>query len=75
LNLLAVETSTELCSVALVRGPELKTGRGKPIYSEVVLKDVVDGIACSDHYGVLADLAVFPPGGSGVTSLRSTGQD
>jgi len=29
----------------------------------------------SDHYGVLADLAVFPPGGSGVTSLRSTGQD
>lgn len=41
----------------LVRGPELKTGRGKPIYSEVVLKDVVDGIACSDHYGVLAEIA------------------
>jgi endonuclease/exonuclease/phosphatase family metal-dependent hydrolase len=29
----------------------------------------------SDHYGVLADLAVFPPAGSGVTSQRSTGQD
>jgi endonuclease/exonuclease/phosphatase family metal-dependent hydrolase len=29
----------------------------------------------SDHYGVLADLAVFPPAGPGATSQRSTGQD
>jgi endonuclease/exonuclease/phosphatase family metal-dependent hydrolase len=29
----------------------------------------------SDHYGVLADLAVFPPAGPGATSQRNTGQD
>ncbi len=42
----------------LVRGPELGTGRGKPIVSEVVLTEMVDGVAPSDHYGVFAEIGV-----------------
>jgi endonuclease/exonuclease/phosphatase family metal-dependent hydrolase len=41
-----------------VRGPELGTGRGKPVFSEVVMKEVVDGVAPSDHYGVLAEIKI-----------------
>jgi len=41
-----------------VRGPELGTGRGKPLSSRVVLTDAPGGIAASDHYGVLAEIGV-----------------
>jgi hypothetical protein len=35
-----------------------------------------DGTALwpSDHYGVLADLAVFPPPGTGASALGESGQ-
>lgn len=39
----------------LVRGPELN-GRGKPMASQVVFTEVVDGITASDHYGVFATI-------------------
>lgn len=39
----------------LVRGPD-KHGRGKPVHARVVLEEVVDGIAASDHYGVYAEI-------------------
>jgi len=39
-----------------VRGPELGSGRGKPLSCEVVMRDVSDGAAPSDHYGVLAEI-------------------
>jgi endonuclease/exonuclease/phosphatase family metal-dependent hydrolase len=41
----------------LVRGPELHTGRGKPLSSKVVMNEVVDGVAASDHYGILTEIA------------------
>ncbi|MRG91301.1 endonuclease/exonuclease/phosphatase family protein [Polyangium spumosum] len=42
----------------LVRGPELGTGRGKPLSASVVLTEIVDGVAPSDHYGVFAEINV-----------------
>ncbi len=40
-----------------VRGPDAK-GRGKPLSCRVVLDEVIDGVAGSDHFGVYAELAV-----------------
>jgi endonuclease/exonuclease/phosphatase family metal-dependent hydrolase len=40
-----------------VRGPD-KQGRGKPLSSRVVLDEIVDGVAPSDHYGVLAEISI-----------------
>lgn len=40
-----------------VRGPELGTGRGMPLSCEVVLMEAEDGVAASDHYGVLAEIS------------------
>jgi endonuclease/exonuclease/phosphatase family metal-dependent hydrolase len=37
----------------LVRGPDAD-GRGKPLAAQVVFTELVDGVAASDHYGVLA---------------------
>ena len=45
-----------------VRGPELGTGRGKPLSCEVVMDELVDGIAPSDHYGVLAEISLVEAG-------------
>jgi endonuclease/exonuclease/phosphatase family metal-dependent hydrolase len=39
----------------LVRGPDAQ-GRGKPLRAEVVFTSLVDGVAPSDHYGVLATI-------------------
>jgi endonuclease/exonuclease/phosphatase family metal-dependent hydrolase len=38
-----------------VRGPD-RFGRGKPLGARVVLDELVDGVAASDHYGVLAEI-------------------
>lgn len=38
-----------------VRGPDHR-GRGKPTRCSVVLEEAVDGVAASDHYGVLAEI-------------------
>lgn len=40
-----------------VRGPDAR-GRGKPLACRVVLNEVVDGVAPSDHFGVYAELRV-----------------
>ncbi len=40
-----------------VRGPDTEV-RGKPLDARVVLTEVVDGVAPSDHYGVLAELSI-----------------
>jgi endonuclease/exonuclease/phosphatase family metal-dependent hydrolase len=40
-----------------VRGPDAQ-GRGKPMACRVVLDDVGDGVAPSDHFGVYAELRV-----------------
>jgi endonuclease/exonuclease/phosphatase family metal-dependent hydrolase len=40
-----------------VRGPD-KWSRGLPVTARVVLTDVVDGVAPSDHYGVLAEIEI-----------------
>lgn len=40
-----------------VRGPD-DHGRGEPLSARVVCTDVVDGVAPSDHYGVLAEISV-----------------
>ncbi|WP_437774342.1 endonuclease/exonuclease/phosphatase family protein [Sorangium sp. So ce1097] len=40
-----------------VRGPD-KQGRGKPLSSRVVFEEVEDGVAASDHYGVLSEISV-----------------
>lgn len=40
-----------------VRGPDAH-GRGKPISARVVLDEVVDEVAPSDHFGVLAEIAL-----------------
>ncbi len=39
-----------------VRGPDSR-GRGKPLTCRVVLDDVVDGVAPSDHFGVYAEIS------------------
>jgi endonuclease/exonuclease/phosphatase family metal-dependent hydrolase len=41
----------------LVRGPDDR-GRGKPLAASVVLEEVVDGVAASDHYGVVAEISI-----------------
>jgi endonuclease/exonuclease/phosphatase family metal-dependent hydrolase len=41
----------------LVRGPDTRV-RGKPLAARVVLDEVVDGIAASDHYGVFAETSI-----------------
>jgi hypothetical protein len=38
-----------------IDGPDAR-GRGTPISAKVVLTDLVDGVAPSDHYGVLAQV-------------------
>jgi endonuclease/exonuclease/phosphatase family metal-dependent hydrolase len=40
-----------------VRGPDAR-GRGIPLRCEVVLDEVVEGVAASDHFGVYAELRV-----------------
>jgi endonuclease/exonuclease/phosphatase family metal-dependent hydrolase len=40
-----------------VRGPT-SSGGGKPLASKVVLQEVHDGIAASDHYGVYAEISI-----------------
>jgi endonuclease/exonuclease/phosphatase family metal-dependent hydrolase len=40
-----------------VRGPD-DHGRGEPLAARVVCTEVVDGVAPSDHYGVLAEISV-----------------
>ncbi|WP_438013689.1 endonuclease/exonuclease/phosphatase family protein [Sorangium sp. So ce315] len=40
-----------------VRGPD-KQGRGKPLSSRVVFEEVEDGVAASDHYGVLSEISM-----------------
>jgi endonuclease/exonuclease/phosphatase family metal-dependent hydrolase len=40
-----------------VRGPD-KHARGKPLAASVVFEEVIDGVAASDHYGVLAELSI-----------------
>ncbi len=40
-----------------VRGPDGQA-RGKPLSARVVLTDVEDGVAASDHYGVLAEVSM-----------------
>jgi endonuclease/exonuclease/phosphatase family metal-dependent hydrolase len=41
----------------MVAGPD-ELGRGEPVAARVVLDEVVDGVAPSDHFGVLAELTV-----------------
>ncbi|MCC6526685.1 MAG: endonuclease/exonuclease/phosphatase family protein [Polyangiaceae bacterium] len=41
----------------LVRGPDAE-GRGKPRSCRVVLTEVEDGVAASDHYGVFAEISL-----------------
>lgn len=43
-----------------VRGPDAK-GRGKPLSSRVVLSEPRNGVTASDHYGVLATIAMGAP--------------
>lgn len=43
-----------------VRGPDAK-GRGKPLSSRVVFTEPRDGVTASDHYGVLATIAMGAP--------------
>jgi endonuclease/exonuclease/phosphatase family metal-dependent hydrolase len=38
-----------------VRGPDHR-GRGKPVAARVVLREVIEGVAASDHFGVLAEI-------------------
>jgi endonuclease/exonuclease/phosphatase family metal-dependent hydrolase len=40
-----------------VRGPD-KRVRGKPLSSRVVLDELVDGVAASDHYGVFSEISI-----------------
>lgn len=40
-----------------VRGVD-RSARGRPLAASVVLEEVVDGVAASDHYGVMADISV-----------------
>lgn len=40
-----------------VRGPD-KLNRGKPLAASVVFEEVVEGIAASDHYGVVAEISM-----------------
>ncbi|NUQ79154.1 MAG: endonuclease/exonuclease/phosphatase family protein [Polyangiaceae bacterium] len=40
-----------------VRGPDDR-GRGKPAAASVVFEEVVDGVAASDHYGVVAEITM-----------------
>lgn len=40
-----------------VRGPDTR-GRGRALHARVVLDEVVDGVAASDHYGVYAELSL-----------------
>jgi endonuclease/exonuclease/phosphatase family metal-dependent hydrolase len=40
-----------------VRGPDDR-GRGKPLAASVVFEEVVDGIAATDHYGVVAEISI-----------------
>ncbi|XXX72247.1 endonuclease/exonuclease/phosphatase family protein [Sorangium sp. So ce134] len=40
-----------------VRGPD-KQGRGKPLSSRVVFEEIEDGVAASDHYGVLSEISI-----------------
>ncbi|WP_437961888.1 endonuclease/exonuclease/phosphatase family protein [Sorangium sp. So ce119] len=40
-----------------VRGPD-KQGRGKPLSSRVVFEEIEDGVAASDHYGVLSEISM-----------------
>lgn len=40
-----------------VRGPD-KQGRGKPLSSRVVFEELEDGVAASDHYGVLSEISI-----------------
>jgi endonuclease/exonuclease/phosphatase family metal-dependent hydrolase len=40
-----------------VRGPD-RQARGKPLSSRVVMTDVVDGVAPTDHFGVLAEISI-----------------
>lgn len=40
-----------------VRGPD-KRVRGKPLAASVVFDEVVDGVAASDHYGVVAEISI-----------------
>jgi endonuclease/exonuclease/phosphatase family metal-dependent hydrolase len=40
-----------------VRGPDGQV-RGKPLSASVVLTEVEDGVAASDHYGVLAEVSI-----------------
>ena len=43
----------------MVRGPD-RQGRGKPLASKVVLNEVENGTAPSDHFGVYAELSISP---------------
>lgn len=40
-----------------VRGPDQRA-RGKPLSCRVVLDEIVDGVAPSDHYGVMAEISL-----------------
>lgn len=40
-----------------VRGPDKRT-RGKPLASRVVFDEVVEGVAASDHYGVVSEISI-----------------
>jgi endonuclease/exonuclease/phosphatase family metal-dependent hydrolase len=40
-----------------VRGPD-GDGRGKPLSARVVLDEVHEGVAATDHYGVLAEISI-----------------
>lgn len=42
-----------------VRGPDRQV-RGKPLLSKVVLNEVENGVAPSDHWGVYAELSISP---------------
>jgi hypothetical protein len=40
-----------------VRGPDNKV-RGKPVSARVVMDEVENGIAATDHYGVFAEVSI-----------------
>ena len=40
-----------------VRGPDKRT-RGKPLAASVVFEEVIDEVAASDHYGVVAEISI-----------------
>jgi endonuclease/exonuclease/phosphatase family metal-dependent hydrolase len=44
----------------LIKGPS-PSGAGKPLSARVVLDEVRDGVAASDHFGVLASMRMTPP--------------